>query len=333
MLNVGVFNTLTGGIKRFLPIAELYKNEIQLVDFACPPTMDNLELIKETGCEALLYYNPKRETDVFFKKMSEMGIRYLSTSSAGYDHFNIEAMKKYGIKGSNVPSYSPNAIAEHTVLLTLSVLRNLREQLDRINRYEYTIEGLMGREIRNMTIGVIGTGRIGCTTIKCLSGFTPKKIYAYSPHPKTGMLEYVEYTDLDFLYQNSDIIIFHCAYDGTNHHMVNAETISKMKDGVVLINTARGALFDTTAVLNAIKSGKIGGLGIDVIEGEGRLKGRNFKQNPIPELEELLSYYNVIYTHHSAFFTDEAYRNLSETAIENLVSYARTGECSRELVK
>ena len=333
MLKVGMYNTVSGGVQRFQPYHEKYENKLELISFDCPLTYETLEKLKETGCNALIYFNPKRESEDFFRKIALMGIQYLVTPSAGYDHFNLEAMKKYGIRGANVPVYSPSAISEHTILLTLSVLRNYREQLLRLEKNKYGITGLMGRELHHLTIGIIGTGRIGSTTIRVLSGFSPRKMLACSPHEKPELKNLVTYVDLDTLYSQSDIIIFHCAASKENYHMVNQTRIDKLKKVVILINTARGSLFENQAVLNALETGQIGGLGIDVIEGEEKLRGIEQAETcPLPELAELLKHKNVVYTRHTAFFTDEAYRNMTETIIDNLLEYARTDQCRNELV-
>ena len=333
-MRVGIFNEVTGGKARFELYKEKYKNVLELIAFDCHATYENLDKIAENQCEALIYFNPKREDEAFFKKMSEQGIKYLSTTSTGYDHYNLEAMKKYGIKGANVPVYSPNSVAEHAVLLTLSVLRNYREQLLRIENGRYDIGGLMGKEIRNQVIGIVGTGRIGATTARCLSGFGPKNMLAYAHHENPALKELVTYVDLDTLYRTCDVILFHCSATAENYHMIDKNAIEKMKDGVILINTARGTIFDTPAIVEAVKSGKIGGLGLDVIEGEEKLRGGTSGQNcPIPELAELLQHYNVTFTQHTAFYTDEAYRNITETAIDNLLEYEKYGSCERELVK
>jgi D-lactate dehydrogenase len=243
-------------------------------------------------------------------------------------------MKKYGLKGANVPKYSPNAISEHTVMLVLAALRNFRRQILNVERCNYQLTGVQGREIRNMVIGIVGAGRIGYVTMKCLSGFKPKKIYAYDPYQNDNVKEYAEYTTLEQIYELSDVIIFHAVYNDSNHHMVNDGTISKMKDGVILVNSSRGGLFDAQAVLRGVESGKIGGVCLDVIEGEGVLrKQQQFKECPIPTLQKLLAHDNVIYTPHSAFYTDEAERNLTQGTIDNLVSYMKTENCDNELIQ
>ena len=333
-MKVGIFGTTADSETRYLPYKEKYDKHLELINLKCPPTYENLDKIKEYSCEAIIYFNSKRESHEYFEKMAKMGVCYLCTGSAGFDHFDLEVMKKYGIKGANVPQYSPNAISEHAVLLTLSVLRNFREQIKRIEKYEYSIDGLMGKEIRNQTIGIVGTGRIGSTTAKCLSGFKPKKILAYSLGENPEIKDIVTYTDEKTLFKESDVIIFHCAATSENYHMINDESLKIMKDGVILINAARGSLFDNTAILNGVKSGKIGGLGIDVIEGEEKLKGTQTNiPCPIPELSELLKYPNVTFTRHTAFYTDEAFKNMTETTINNLLEYESTGSCVNELVK
>lgn len=331
-MKVGVFVNNKNDSTEFDPYMDKYSSDIELVKLDYRLNPSTVDRLKESGCEAVNYFSAVKEDEDFFRKMAEAGIKYICTTSAGYDHFNIPAMEKFGIKGSNVPFYSPNAISEHAVLLMLSVLRHMREQILRIEKNQYNIDGLLGRETRNMTIGVIGTGRIGFTTIKCLSGFGPKKIYAYDPYENEAVKEYAEYTSLDSLYEKCDVILFHCVYNTENHHMVNKDTIKKMKDGVILINAARGPLFDTSAIVESVKSGKISGLGIDVIEGENLLTGKTESDScPLPELEELLKSYNVIFTRHTAFYTDEALKNMTETSLDNFLSYARTGSSKFEV--
>ncbi|MCC8127180.1 MAG: hypothetical protein LIO92_07260 [Clostridiales bacterium] len=332
-MKVAVYNTVRGGTERFRPYADKYDN-IELVAIDCPPTLETLDKLKEFGCEAMIYTSDHQEGEEFFKKIAENGVRYVCCCCTGYDHFNISAMKKYGLKGANVPYYSPNAISEHTVMLVLAALRHFRTQILNVEHGNYQLAGLMGREIRNMSIGIVGAGRIGYVTMQCLSGFRPGKMYAYDPFPNERVKEYAQFTTLDDLYAKCDVIIYHAIYNEKNHHMVNAEAIRKMKDGVILINVSRGGLFDTDAVLAGIESGKLGGVCLDVIEGEGILKKqKQYDICPISSLSKLLAHPNVIFTPHAAFFTDEADSNMNETTIENLESYITTGSCDKEVVK
>lgn len=332
-MNVGIFNTVRGGVDRFTTFADKYE-DLYLIAFDVPPTLETLHLLRENGCQAMIYTSDKKESEEFFKEIADCGVKYICCCCAGYDHFNLPAMKKYGIKGANVPVYSPNAISEHTVMMVLAALRHLRTQIIHVEECNYQFEGLKGREIRNMTIGVVGAGRIGYVTMKCLSGFEPKKIYAYDPFPNEKVKEYAEYTSLENLYSKCNVIIYHAIYNEQNHHMVNEMTINLMKDGVILINSSRGGLFDMEAVLKGIKNGKIGSVCFDVIEGEGILKKqKQYEECPIPVLKELLTHESVLFTPHTAFFTDEADRNLSAGTVENLMSYMKTGCCSNELVR
>lgn len=325
-----MFNSVRGGIERFSDSVAKYNGDIEFVQYDCPPTLENVEKLK--GCEAFLFSPFKTDGEEFWKRISEVGVKYVVTCSAGYDHFDLAAMKKYGLKAANVPFYSPNAISEHAVLLLLASLRHLRKQLMNVAVGDYALDGLMGQEVRNQTIGIVGAGRIGYTTMKCLSGFGPKKLYACDPHENDAVKELAEYVSYEEICAKCDVIIFHCVYNEANHHMVNADTLKHMKDGVVLINVARGPLFDIEAVYDAVCSGKIGALALDVIEGEEILR-RPKGQNDLPILDKLLEHDNVTFTMHTAFYTDEADRNQSDTTLANFNEYRTTGECRFELVK
>ena len=333
-MKVGLYNTTDGGKARFEAFRELYEGDLEIIDFGCAPTYENLDRIGECGCEGLIYYNPKHEDDAFFQKMAEQGVKYLSTTSAGFDHFNLEAMKKYGIKGANVPQYSPNAVSEHTVLMTLAALRNLRQQFRRTEANDYRTDGLMARELRNMTIGIIGCGRIGVTTLRCLSGFGPKKLYAFDPFERDDVREMAEYASLETLYKECDVIIFHAVATKENYHMINDAAIASMKPGMLLVNCARGQLFDLDSVIRGLESGKLGGVSMDVIEGEELLINvHDVSECPHPQLKKLKEFPNFTYTQHTAYFTDEAFRDMTRTCLQNLVDYNRTGACARELVR
>lgn len=337
-MKVGIFNTVRGGVPRFAPYAAQYDGTaypIELIGFDCPPLRENLHLLKDNGCEAMIYFSDHVEDDAFFKTIADNGVKYICCSSAGYDHFNLPAMKRHGLKGSNVPVYSPNAIAEHTVMLTLASLRHLRRQIVNVENNNYTFQGLLGKEMRNQVFGIIGAGRIGRVTMRCLSGFGPKQILAYDPYPNDKAKEFATFVSLDDLLAQSDVVILHAIYNEQNHHLISRERIASMKDGAILVNAARGGLVDTEALCEALESGKLSGAALDVIEDEGELKkqGGIFDRCPIPLLERLLRQPNFIFTPHSAFYTDEANRNLSEGTVENLHSYAATGSSQNELIQ
>ena len=333
-MNIGVFTIAGGSGGIFKEYFKKYSSELTLVELEGLPTIENLQQLKENKCTAMIYISSYQEDDIFYQRLAEQGIKYICCCSAGYEFLNLKAMKKYGIKGANVPEYSPNAISEHTVMLLLALIRKLRTQILRIEAKNFTRNGLQGQEIRNMKIGIVGVGRIGYTTLQCLSGFNPKKIYAYDHHENEKVKKYAEYVSLDTLYKEADVVIYHCNANDENYHMVNRKTIAQMKDKVILINVARGQLFDAAAVLEGVAEGKIGALGLDVIEGEGILKNsKNTETSPLPILEKLLEHENVLFTSHTAYYTDEAMKNIAFMTVENLYSYATQGNCHNELVK
>lgn len=331
MLRVGIFKGMAGG-KAFY---EKYVDPsvgLELVELPVTPAYENLDLLGEHQIEALIYYQPDLEPEAWYQKVYEQGVRYIVTPTKGTDHLNIPAMKKLGIKSANVPGYSPNAISEHTILLLLAVLRKLRAQVLRVQAGNYSKEGLCGQEIHEQTVGVVGVGKIGAATVRALHGFGAKEILLYSHHESEDLKKIATYVSLEELYQKSDVIIFHCNYREENHHMINSESLKQLKDGVILVNTARGALFDNQALIACLESGKIGGLGLDVLEEEEFFKDpAAHRDASIFKILAMQDDYNVIFTNHTAFFTDRAAEDVARGLMEDLRAYAETGRCENEL--
>lgn len=295
-------------------------------------SMKNIEMAK--GYDALCIVVSCVITREVAEKLREYGVKYILTRAAGTDHLDVKAIHELGMYTANVPVYSPNAISEHTVMLVLMMMRKMREQIHHIESHNFSLKGLQTRELRNMTVGIIGTGRIGCTTIRNLSGFGCK-IIASDIFENEAAKPYVTYRTLPEVLSESDILIFHCPLNAENHHMINAESIKKLKDHVILINTARGGLFDFAAVLDGLKSGKIYGLGIDVYENENLFLRKDLTGQEIadPVFTELLEQENVVYTTHTAFYTDEAVHNMISTSLANLQEYITSGSCKNEVRK
>lgn len=294
--------------------------------------MSNVEMTR--GYEAICITVNSAITEEIAKCLMEFGVKYILNKLAGKDNLNLEAIHKYGLKAAYVPYYSPNAVSEHTVMLILAAMRNLKLQLHRVDKQNFSLKGLLGRELRNMTVGVIGTGRIGCSTIKNLSGFGCR-ILVNGHSKKEEIKPLATYVLLEELLKKSDIIVFHCPLTDYTYHLINDKTISMLKDGVCLINTARGGIFDTKAVLKALKDGKISTVAIDVYEEENAIlrKDMSSKELENKEFEELLAMENVIYTTHTAFYTDEAISNMIETTFENLHEYETSGCCKNKVMK
>lgn len=282
------------------------------------PCMENLELAKGYDVVNVI-------TTVFdqpmLKKLHDMGVKCIATRTIGYDHIDVDYAKSLGMGVIHI-SYSPNSVADYTIMMMLMGLRKMPHIMERANVQDYTLKGKLGRELPECTVGVIGTGRIGRTVIRHLSGFGCKML-AYDLYENEEVKQYAEYTDLDTLLRNSDVITLHAPATEDNYHMIDASAIEKMKQDVVIINCARGALIDTDALIDGIESGKVGFAGLDVVEHESGLYYFNRMGEPLhnPKLAILRSYSNVLVSPHTAFYTEEAVANMAENSIIGSMKY------------
>ena len=286
------------------------------------------------GFDAVVVQTRCRVDEQLAHALEQQGVRYVLTRSAGYDHFDLSAMKAHHLKAANVAAYSPNAISEHVCMTALMMVRKMKRQLHMIESGDYSLKNIRGRELRSMTIGVVGAGRIGFETIKLFRAFS-RHILVYDVFEREDVKAYADYVPLDFLYKNSYMIVYHCPLTDENYHMVNEDTIRQMKDGVMLLNPARGGLWDYQAVYDNLQSGKVSAAAFDVYETE---KTYLRKQIPAGHLEDellkkLLAHEQVIYTAHTAFYTDTAIENMVEGTVRNLAEYQTDGTCSNELIK
>lgn len=264
-------------------------------------------------------------------KIKGYGVKYISTRTIGYNHYDIKHAKSIGLKVGNV-SYAPNGVADFTVMLMLIALRKYKPAMWRQNVNDYTLSGLMGKELRNMTVGVIGTGRIGYTVIKNLSGFGCK-IIAYDKFQNEKVKNYASYVDFEELIKNSDIITLHIPLTEENKELINKENINKMKDGIVLINTARSELTNIKDLIDGIESEKIGALAMDVFDNEDEIYHHHFSTGIIKnrDMAYLRQFPNVILTQHMAFFTDSAVEEMIRNSLESLICFYKTGTSKYEL--
>lgn len=328
-MNVLLFNVNKDEEKYIIDCNKKFEFNIQLADF----DFNTATYDKFNGFDAVWITTNCKVTKDKSKQLEKAGIKYIVSRAAGTDHMNLTAMKEAGMKGANVPRYSPNAIAEHTVCLILMSIRKMKRELTMINQYDFTLAGLKGRELRNMTVGVIGTGRIGAETIKILNGFGCK-IIAYDLYKNEEIKNLVAYMDIDEVTSKSDVLILHCPLTKENEKLIDSDSISKMKDGVVLINTARGGLIDYDALRNAIENGKISAAAFDVYEPETSYIRKKVNSNEFENetLKQLMKKENVIYTAHMSFYTDTAIENMIMTTFENLYEYEKTGYCSNDII-
>ena len=294
----------------------------------------NIDNVKDAeGFDSVVFNARDAITDKVLDKLKEYGVKYMSTRSVGYDNIDIDYANKIGIKIANVPSYSPNSVSEFTVLSLLSLIKNYNNLL--INGYNrnYIRTGLVAKEIRNLNIGVIVTGRIGSLTVKHLKGFSPKNIFVYSRTEKEEIKQYAEYVSLDELYKNSDVIIYHIPYSKETENMICKDSINKMKKGVYIINVSRGGIVNNRDLLDGLKSGHIGGAALDVYSNEIEYVNKDIKDIVLKDeiIEELFKMYNVIITPHFAFYTDEALLNMVSISIDNIFEFKNTGKCINQI--
>ena len=295
---------------------------------AAVPTPDNLELAK--GCDAVST-NPCLIAPEYLEAWAAMGVKFLPCRSIGYDHIPQQKAKELGMRISH-SWYPPAGVADYAIMLMLMCNRKVGQILRRADAQDYSLSGKMGRDITRMTVGVIGTGNIGRTVLRHLSGFGCK-LLAYDLYPNDEARQYAEYVDLDTLYKSCDIITLHTNATAANRHMIDANAIAKMKNGVVLINTARGGLVDLPAVLKALESGKLSGFGFDVHENEVEFVRKKMPIDQIhdPVFKALLQRDDAIYSPHVAFYTDAAILNMIDVSLDNLKEYETTGKCRNEV--
>lgn len=263
-------------------------------------------------------------------QLATLGIRLIALRCAGFNQVDLVAARQLGITVARVPEYSPHAVAEHALALILVLNRNLHRAYNRVRENDYSLNGLLGFDLAQKTVAVIGTGKIGQVFAHIMQGIGCKVI-AYDPFPAAQLAaEGISYLPLEALWPQADIISLHCPLVAENQHLINAASIQKMKDGVMLINTGRGGLIDTRAAIAGLKSKKIGYLGLDVYEEEAALF---FEDNSNQLLQDdvfarLLTFPNVVITGHQAFFTREALTAISDITLANINHFAQ-GEIAK----
>jgi D-lactate dehydrogenase len=256
----------------------------------------------------------------------QLGVRVLATRSAGFNHINLAAAAEAGIAVVRVPEYSPHAVAEHAMCLILALNRKIHRAYVRIRELNFSLDGLAGFDLFGSTVGVIGTGRIGRAMIQILNGFGAK-VLVFDPQPDQELIDRfgVRYVELNELYSSSDVITLHCPLLPETHHLIGAAAFSQMKREVILINTGRGALIDTKALITALKAGRIGGAGLDVYEEEEGVFFHDLSKGMLQDdvLARLLTFPNVLITSHQGFLTREALRNIASTTLANFSAFER----------
>ncbi|OUP77951.1 D-isomer specific 2-hydroxyacid dehydrogenase family protein [Erysipelatoclostridium sp. An173] len=299
----------------FEKFSKIYNVEIVRIDDA--PDLQNANLAK--GCFGVSVITTAITKDII-QTWSHLGIKHISTRTIGYDHIDLESAKDLGMTVSNV-TYSTASVANYTVMLILMALRKMKMVMRRAVGFDYSLENSIGMELENKTVGVVGTGAIGQKVIQNLSGFGCK-IIATDPFIKKEVTKYAQYVSLEKLIKESDIITFHVPALEDTYHIVRQETIDQMKDGVILVNTARGSVINTTDLIKNLENGKIGACALDVIENELGLYYQDYKYQVIGnhELSILRDMPNVLLTPHLAFYTEQAVSDMVENSIASIVA-------------
>ena len=252
------------------------------------------------------------------------GTRLIALRSAGYNHVDLAAAKRLGLSVVRVPAYSPHAVAEHAVALILALNRRLHRAYNRTREGDFTLHGLTGFDLYGKTVGVVGTGQIGATFAKIMAGFGCQ-LLAYDPYPNPEVQALsARYLPLAELLAEAQIISLHCPLTADSKHLINSQSLAHLQPGAMLINTGRGALVDTPALIEALKSGQLGYLGLDVYEEEAQLFFEDRSDLPLQDdvLARLLTFPNVIVTAHQAFLTREALAAIAQTTLDNIAAWA-----------
>lgn len=311
--------------RRFFETAnESYNHELIFLE---PHLHEKTAILAKDAEAVCIFVNDTLNADTL-EILSNQGIRLIALRCAGYNNVDLEAARRFGIPVVRVPAYSPHAVAEHAIALILSLNRKIHRAYYRVREGNFSLNGLLGFDLYGRTVGIIGTGKIGYLVGQILSGFGCR-ILAYDPDPNSSFSQFGQYVSLEQLYAESDIISLHCPLTEENRHLIGEKALSKMKPGVMLINTSRGGLIDTQAVIAGLKDKTIGYLAIDVYEKEADLFFEDLSSEVIQDdmFERLLTFPNVIVTGHQAFFTEQALHNIAETTLSNITEIETTHTC------
>lgn len=324
-MKIAIYSTKSYDRKYIELINAKYNFDLEFFDFMLNESTARLAEHCEVVC---IFVNDDGNRKVL-EKLSSLGVKIVALRCAGFNNMDLKAAQELGIKVVRVPAYSPEAVAEHTVGLMMTLNRRIHRAYQRTREANFSLEGLIGFNMHGRTVGVIGTGKIGVAAMRILKGFG-MHILAYDPFKNPAVEELgAEYVELDELYARSHVITLHCPATPENYHLLNREAFAKMKDGVMIINTSRGSLIDTPAAIDALKQRKIGALGMDVYENERDLFFEDKSNEVILDdvFRRLSSCHNVLLTGHQAFLTEEALTSIADVTLSNVYKLKSGKEC------
>src|SRR5688572_10634932 len=304
-------------------------HDIQYLEARLTPATSALA----TGAPAVCAFVNDDLHEQVLNALHASGVRLIALRSAGFNHVDLPRALALGLTVARVPAYSPHAVAEHTVAMMMSLNRNIHRAHARVREGNFALDGLLGFDMHGRTVGLLGTGKIGTVVARILTGFGCR-VFAYdvAPNPEAATLG-VRYCPLEELWTESDIVSLHAPLTDATRHIVDAQAIAQMKAGVMIVNTSRGALVDTAALIDGLKSGHIGHVGLDVYEEEEQLFFRDLSTQVIQDdvFARLLTFPNVLITAHQGFFTREALRAISETTLANVSAFEQGRSSGNEL--
>ncbi len=326
-MKIAFFDTKSYDQEVFEPKLKANKMRYKFYD----TRLDEDDVVLAKGFDAVCVFVNDVVNKTVIDQLAEFGIKIIALRCAGFNNVDYKYAQQKGITVVRVPAYSPYAVAEHAMALLMTSTRKIHKSYIRTRDFNFSLQGLTGFDLYGKTVGVIGTGKIGRVFIDICKGFGMKVIaYDLFPVPDSG----IEYVPLEELFARSDVISLHCPLTEETRHMINADSIAKMKKGVVIVNTSRGALIDAEALLEGIKARKVGAACLDVYEEEADIFFEDRSGHILNDelLSRLISMPNVIVTSHQAFLTEEALNNIAETTVGNILSYFENdGICDNEL--
>ena len=329
-MKIAFFDTHSYDKKSFTEANKAFNYEIDFRDYK----LNENTAMTAQGFDVVCVFVNDVVNEAVIKTLAECGIKLIALRCAGFNNVDLKAAAAAGIKVVRVPAYSPYAVAEHGVALLMSLTRHIPQAYLRTKTANFNIEGLTGRDLFGLTAGILGTGKIGRIMADILIGFG-MKIIAYDPFPNTKWAQEknIEYVDLEEIFKRSDVLSLHCPLTEETKHIVNHDRMKMMKHDAVIINTGRGALIDSKALVHALKHGHIGGIGMDVYEEESKYFFSDWSTDIMTDdtLARLLTFPNVIITGHQAFLTTNALKNLADTTLENIKAFSSGNELVNEV--
>ena len=291
-------------------------------------TLDRHTAALAQGSDAVCVFVNDRLDASVLQALHEQGVRAVVLRCAGFNNVDVDAAERLGLFVARVPAYSPEAVAEHTLALIMTLNRQTHRAYNRVREGNFMLDGLLGRTLHGRTAGIVGTGKIGLATARILHGMGCR-VLGHDPYPSPAFAYFGEQVPLDDLLANSDIVSLHCPLTVDTQHLINADSLARMKPGAMLVNTSRGGLVDTDAVIHALKSRHLGHLAIDVYEQESALFFQDRSGEIIDDdvFQRLMTFPNVLVTGHQGFFTAEALQEIAETTLGNLTHFAAGTAC------